>query len=331
MSVFSTNKAIIVAGAKHGSTQLQYTAYQSLGIPYYSGSNRSESMPYVKQFAFRDLYSFMDQGIEGENLLKALNFPLTNTFFNRVNFAYDLSNYKGKPLMLIVRDPLKAANAAIIEDLLAFINAYSGILASTVPEVSDFFRQSKSPKINKYTLSNFKNVQTLMFKLNEQALELQYKLGLDSNDIFPHTEHRHLSYISNILDFFTLRNNQPVLDNTFIVDLDKNKDIETKRTLHHDRILVNDTPHSQAHTTVPLLTKLPLFLNEIANNNIIYKKRLKLETTLYEYIQTQYVENLFSLNKYTSCQEIHTRNCLQPSNIEKVKPIDEVLSRLSII
>ena len=170
-----------------------------------------------------------------------------------------------------------------------------------------------------------------MFKLNEQALELQYKLGLDSNDIFPHTEHRHLSYISNILDFFTLRNNQPVLDNTFIVDLDKNKDIETKRTLHHDRILVNDTPHSQAHTTVPLLTKLPLFLNEIANNNIIYKKRLILETTLYEYIQTQYVENLFSLNKYTSCQEIHTHNCLQPSNIEKVKPIDEVLSRLSNI
>lgn len=321
MSVFSTNKAIIVAGVKHGSTQLQYIAHQTLGLPYYATSKRSENMPYVRIFPFRQLYSYMDQGIKGEKLLKSLNFPLTNTVFNRVNFADDLSNYKGKPLMLIVRDPLKAANAAIIEDLLGFINAYGGILASTVPEVSDIFRQSKSAKINKHHLSAFKNVQTLMFKLNEQALELQYKMGVDSKEIFPHTEHLHLNYISNILDFFTLKNNQPVLDNTFIVDLDKNKDIETKRILHHDRILVNDTPHSQAHTTVPLLPKLPVFLNEIANNNVIYKKRLKLETVLYEYIQTQYVENLFSLNKYISCQQVHTRNRLQPFSLEKVKPI----------
>lgn len=321
MSIFSTKKAIIVAGAKHGSTQLHHIAHQTLGIPITDKDpKRGETMTYVKTFRYKELYRLVDQEIRGKELLESLNFPTTNTVFNKINFAYDLSNYKGKPLMLIVRDPLKAANAAIIEDLLRFLNIYSGVLASTIPEVAELFKKFKSSKINKIHLGSFKKVETLMFKLNEQALEFQYKLGIDEQ-LFPHTDYHHLTYISNILDFLTITRKKSILDNTFIVDLDVNIEVETKRALHQDQVLINNTPNSIAHTTVPLLSKLPSFLNKIANNNNIYNKRLRMESAVYEYIQTQYVDNLFLLSKYNTCQNLYARNCFHPFGINKVNPI----------
>lgn len=297
MSIFSNTNAIIITGAKHGTTQLQHSAATALGTLYSPGHDN----PFIKRFDYKKLSSLMRNKLYGQELLKELNFPLTNTYFNRVNFVYDLTQYKNKPIVILIRNPLKAAEASIIEDLYMLLTNSSGYLTAKDEIFKHFYNFHGSGPLDKVKLTKCSFLEDLFFTLNKHSLIL-----LENEDpatILPHTEYLHLLNITDILNFFNTHTNRNLIHNTFIVDMDNLQDEEVKKTLDEDGILVRDTPRASDHSTKDLKEMLPNFLNEIGNENIIYKRRLLIEEELYKFTYDNYKDNIFNLEKYKEVQQ----------------------------
>jgi hypothetical protein len=300
MAIFSNNNAVVITGLKHGSTQLQHSAAKHLGIPY----SDDHSNPFVRWFDYAQITSLTQLKQYGPELLRELNFPLTNTYFNKINFVYDLHDYKNKPVILIIRDPLKAAQASIIEDLYILLNDSSGYLSGSKEIYRNFFNFHGPGTLSKDKLAECTFIEDLFFHLNEDSLYLENK---KPKTILQHTSYLHLHYISGILNFFSTSINSNFINNSFIVNLDSSHDEETKNILHNNGILTKPSkPVEFTHSTKKLKSVLPTFLNEISNVNVMYKRRLLIESAIYSFIYETYKDSIFNLEKYKTSNDTYT-------------------------
>lgn len=308
--IFSTPNAIVITGLKHGSSQLYHSAHNTLGIPYKAGNE----LEFVRFFDPKKVFNLIDQGIKGEDLLKKMNFSLTNSNFSKMNYLYDFSTYRGKPLIFLIRDPLKAANSSIIEDLVMFLNSHSGLLATKSKKIREVFEWFDTHYIAKGHLEQYKYAEDLFFELNSMALSLE-----SSSDtvIFEHLDYEHLAYVARIATFFELNKQYKVDRNMLFLNIDDKFDFETSQTLNDDWILTQNLPSQGDHTTSSLVKKLPNFIKNVQSQNIIYNRRLHTETALYSFINSQYKNKLFTLDRYSKIVTLYKGKMKEAQFIKK--------------
>jgi hypothetical protein len=310
--IFSTPTTIVLTGLKHGSTQLSYTAHNYLGLPYFH-DKASHSTEFIRPFNYKKLYYYIEEGFYGDELMKIMDLPTSNVNYNKINYVKDLSFYKEKPLVVLIRDPKKAAESSIIEDLQMFLNSHAGILASKSKSVRKIFLASRQKEITKKMLEDYPYVEELFFDLNFLAMEED---SYNFETVFRHTEYLHLNNVSNVLEFLALRKNvHNVINNTLLVNIDEKYNKGILDILHENKVLINDLPNYSMHSTSNLIKKLPNFFEKLNNMNVLYRRRLESETALYSFLHSAYPTNIFHLDRY-----IEILNTFQE---ESNKPFDE--------
>lgn len=310
--IFSTPTTIVLTGLKHGSTQLSYTAHNYLGLPYFHDKS-SHSTEFIRPFNYKKLYYYIEEGFYGDELVKMMELPNSNINYNKINYVKDLSFYKEKPFVILIRDPKKAAQSSIVEDLQMFLNSHAGFLASRSENVRKIFLASRQKEITKKMLEEYPYIEQLFFDLNSLALDVD---SYDFETVFRHTEYLHLNTVCNTLEFLSIRKKiHNVINNTLLVNIDEKYNKEVLDVLHENKVLINNLPNHSMHSTSNLIKKLPNFFEKLNGMNVLYHRRLESETNLYSFLHKAYPTNIFHLDRY--------KEVLAKFEKESSKPFDE--------